>query len=727
MSAGSSISPVSDFTSLDYASINTDLFRFVQSKFGVNLTNYNPSDPLVVVVGMLSYLGDLLAYTENQHTQEGIPVRALRMENFRDAVKPLNFTPKGPSPATATISVTLDPVEIAAGSITITPAHRISTRGGVVFQPTSTTVFPMGGATSGVFDVQQGETLTETLAAASPGSSSQSYYLSQYPVLVESIRVLVDGIEWTLAEESVAIESPTSPTYDLHFDADWRAKVVFGDGANGLIPPVGLSISVIYATCAGAAGSTAEDTITTIVSMPNGVETVTNPVAASSGADPESLASAKARLPGVARANNRAVSFLDYAAEATQVSGISKAIAVKGKNGTGGCGCPVVVYAAPPGGGSLTPTLRSQVVLRLRNQGMTGRRIVVRDASIAQLSVEIDIYVSPKASASDTQILVQNEVLNAYDFASLDFGVTLPIQSLYDLLLPASVKGIARVFVRKFTILPSMGYYPQSTPTGTGSVVYPVTNASIHRREWKVTITSGGGTSGPAVFTVVERVLGVATEVSNDSLTDESAHYEVNYYSTNLWSFRYRPYDTDTSNLAILGNTSTGISLDSVSSLQDLIQPQEDFCLELATGVGGISYRDSWVVPGGGYAASAPAPAPYIIRAPGSGWAVGDSVHIISSSGLDLYATITGGSTGLWEVNKALPAFTAGVTITMTAVWDSGTGFKFEVIQGDRRWEVGDTFFVDTYPQVEDLNVRNQSYPALSSANLVIQTIGGRT
>lgn len=725
MSAGSAVSPVFDFTSLDYASVQKDLIRFAQNQFGINLTNFNPSEPLVVVVGMLSYVTDLLAYTENQHTQEAIPVRALRMSNFRDGVKPLGFSPEGFSPSTATVTLTLDPVEIAAHSITVTPSHKVSTATRVMFQPTVTTVIPMGSSPSVDIEVRQGESFHEVLAVASPGTPSQSYSLSQYPVLESSVHVYVDGIEWLQAPESVAIEGPTSQTYDIHYDEDWKARIVFGDGANGYYPSAGLEVAVDYIVCVGAAGTVAKETITNIVSMPVGVESVSNAQESTPGGDAETLASAKARLPGVARANNRAVSFSDYAVAAANVTGIAKATAVKGKNGTGGCGCPVIIYAAPPGGGSLTPYLRSQVVAHLRDVGMTGRRIFVRDATYVSLAIELDVYVSPLASASDTKALVQNEVLDAYDFSSMGFGVTLPLQSLYDLLLPSSVKGVSRVFVRKFSALPTMGFYIQQTPTGNGVIENASSLPRAVRREWKITITSAGGPTGPATFSIVMRTLCTAGQVSDESVLDESAHFTSNELALYGWEFRYRQYDTDTGTFPILGNTETSISLDmSSATLQDYLQPGEDFCVELdaTASYPGKCYRDTWTVPAGPGTSVG-----FGIAAPGSGWAVGDPIHVVSSTGTDIYGNITGGTAGAWTINQTLPAFPAGTVLSMTAVWSDNEELQFELVQGSRRWAVGDTFYVDNYPQSEDLVIRAQSYPELSESNLIVRPIGGRT
>lgn len=718
MAAGSPTSPVLDFTSLDYDSMSRDLTRFAQSQFGINLTNYNPSEPLVVFIGMMAYVTDLLSYTENQHTQEAIGVRARRMANFRDAVKPLGFTPKGPSPARTQLVVTFTPGEISAHSVTITPSHIAGTSSGIWYSPATTTVFPMGFVGTGLIDVVQGRTYTEVLASASPGTQSQTYTLSQSPILESSVRIIVDGVEWSKAASSVAVEGPSAQVYDIHFDDTWGATVVFGDGITGKIPPTGVVVSAIYATVAGEDGNVDHDQITTLVSMPIGVASVTNPDKAVDGAPAESLDSAKARLPSVARANDRAVSFSDCAAQATQVPGVAKAVAIRGISGTGGCGVPSVIYAAPEGGfsgGGLTPSLVSQIITRLRDKGMGGRRYFVRDAVFVDLSIELDVYVQSVASASDTKVLVQNEILDAYDFKSLNFGVTLPIQALYDLLTPTSVKGVARVFVRKFTINPSMGFYLLQTPTGNGTINTLTEGATLFRREFKVTVTESGGVSGPATFTVVERTLGVGLEVSDSSITDDTAVYEPNGLVGRV--FRYRSYDGDSGTFNITGNTPTSLSLDT-TTLQDFIQPNDEFCIERALVTPGKCYRDVYAN-GGGFSGGATVPFT------GTGWAPGDVVRVTTATGVSVVCAVASGSSGAWVLSQAIPAVASGTAITMTAGYFTDQ-FYFEVLQGSRRWGVGDTFYIDTYPHVEDLVVRAQSYPNLTAENLVIRTIGGR-
>lgn len=91
-------------------------------------------------------------------------------------------------------------------------------------------------------------------------------------------------------------------------------EILFGDGTNGLIPPVGngnLRIS-LYKSGGGVSGNKAENTIIQLKTTAPYVEKVTNPEAAVGGADAEVLESLINRAPRTIRHRGRAVTFEDY-------------------------------------------------------------------------------------------------------------------------------------------------------------------------------------------------------------------------------------------------------------------------------------------------------------------------------------------------------------------------------------------------------------------------------
>ncbi|MBU1138880.1 MAG: putative baseplate assembly protein [Proteobacteria bacterium] len=91
-------------------------------------------------------------------------------------------------------------------------------------------------------------------------------------------------------------------------------NILFGDGINGLIPPVGngnLRISV-YRSGGGASGNRAENTIVQLKTTVPYVEKVTNVETSAGGADAETIESLIDRAPRTIRHRGRAVTLEDY-------------------------------------------------------------------------------------------------------------------------------------------------------------------------------------------------------------------------------------------------------------------------------------------------------------------------------------------------------------------------------------------------------------------------------
>ena len=90
-------------------------------------------------------------------------------------------------------------------------------------------------------------------------------------------------------------------------------EITFGDGTAGRIPPHGRdNVRATYRTGGGSAGNVAPGTITDLVSAIPLVEEVTNPIAGSGGAPPESTDAVLERAPRTLRDRGRAVTAADY-------------------------------------------------------------------------------------------------------------------------------------------------------------------------------------------------------------------------------------------------------------------------------------------------------------------------------------------------------------------------------------------------------------------------------
>lgn len=180
-----------------------------------------------------------------------------------------------------------------------------------------------------------GETRREPLGGGDASKPNQLLALKQFPLTFlpaptargaeAALELRVDDIRWHEAEDLVGAR-PTDRLYVLHTTEDGRAEIQFGDGAEGARPSTGRqNIDAVYRTGIGRTGNARAGQINQLVSRPQGLREVVNPLPASGGADPESSDQVRRNAPLVTMALDRLVSVEDHASFARNFAGIAKA------------------------------------------------------------------------------------------------------------------------------------------------------------------------------------------------------------------------------------------------------------------------------------------------------------------------------------------------------------------------------------------------------------------
>ena len=121
-------------------------------------------------------------------------------------------------------------------------------------------------------------------------------------------------------------QGPSSESYIVRIADDGKASVIFGDGEHGARLPSGVeNVTATYRSGTGSPGMVGADRITLMTMRPLGIRGVTNPLAASGAADPESRDSARVNAPLTVLAMGRVVSLRDAEDFARGFAGIGKA------------------------------------------------------------------------------------------------------------------------------------------------------------------------------------------------------------------------------------------------------------------------------------------------------------------------------------------------------------------------------------------------------------------
>lgn len=180
-----------------------------------------------------------------------------------------------------------------------------------------------------------GETASQILGAGDASRSFQRFELKRLPLTYRSatnetgadseLSVRVGDVEW--AEKPTLFgAAATERAYALSVDEQGKAWVVFGDGVRGARLPSGVNnVRAKYRQGLGQEGNVGSDKLTQLMTRPLGLKSVSNPVAAQGGTDPEPADQARRTMPLGTRTLGRVVSVLDYEDFAMGFAGIAKA------------------------------------------------------------------------------------------------------------------------------------------------------------------------------------------------------------------------------------------------------------------------------------------------------------------------------------------------------------------------------------------------------------------
>lgn len=106
-----------------------------------------------------------------------------------------------------------------------------------------------------------------------------------------------------------------------------RARLRFGDEVHGKAPARGTIFHATYRVGNGASGNVGRDTITHILDGPSNIVSIRNPLPATGGIEPESMAQARRDAPYAFRIQERAVTADDYARAAERHPEVQRAAA----------------------------------------------------------------------------------------------------------------------------------------------------------------------------------------------------------------------------------------------------------------------------------------------------------------------------------------------------------------------------------------------------------------
>ena len=300
----------------------------------------------------------------------------------------------------------------------------------------------------------QGQTvLNEVVGSGNAATAFQSFTLQQQPLtyvpssapggVTSSLQLFVNQLQWTEVPELYG-QSTKAQVFSTRTTDDGKTLIQGGGGPFGTPFPTGnANITATYRVGAGTAGRVGANALITLLDRAPGLNSVTNPLAAEGGADPETLETIRQNAPRTVRTFDRAVSLQDFQDLITASGEVAKALATWVWDGY----APAVhLTVAGQDGGTFSDL--SSLGATLANARDPNIRLLIDNYATVPIRVAAKLWVDPARSQSDVVAAANAAVLDALSFDELDLGEPLHLSFIYAVL--QGVTGVVAADVTSF-------------------------------------------------------------------------------------------------------------------------------------------------------------------------------------------------------------------------------------------------------------------------------------
>jgi hypothetical protein len=297
-----------------------------------------------------------------------------------------------------------------------------------------------------------------------PASTAMHWDIANTVPAIALLSSAVSGSETWQARPDLLESTETATEFVVEIDEDMIAQLRFGDGEYGIRPAAGDVFDAAYRVGNGTAGNVGAGTIAHVVvplpgpptppPLPSGIVTVSNPLPAQGGIDPETSDSVRQAAPAAFQVQERAVTSADYAAVSLRNPQVFAAAADFRWTGSWNT---VFDTIDRPAGTAVDATFASDIRDWLERYRVIGHDLQVDGPSLVPLRIDMNICVGLGWFRADIAQELRRlfgtgtQADGAPAFFNPDrhsFGETLYLSQIYA--AAQSVAGVESVDIRRF-------------------------------------------------------------------------------------------------------------------------------------------------------------------------------------------------------------------------------------------------------------------------------------
>ena len=457
-----------DYTNTDFLSLRDGLIQYAKSVYPNDYQYFVESDLGMMFLEMVAYMGAVMSMKADMLANENFLETAKQRESVAKLLNLIGVNLRGPLSAAADVELELSEIsttdwKIAAGNRIVTTTSP-EDGGQVTYTiymvengniksleaPTADITVPHDatGTLYSNFAIQEGALVTDE-GSFSITEDIKTISLTQGPVVDGSVQVYVSSTNaevnggYTQVDNVYFASGSSDKVFEVVYDTDFNATVVFGNGIAGVSPDPNSEYFVSYRIGGGTRGNIEKNGLSSEVIVENtsvaGTTcTITNTSKGTGGANAETIERAKKYAPLTFRRQDRLVTLLDYQTYAnTFISTwgtVGKAAAATRRAYASANTIDIYVLekASDLQLQKATPTFKTELLSGINQKKMATDEVVIVDGLIRTIDLDVTVKINEEDKAGENAIIgkVRNKLLGYMGVDNREFGEALDLSDL---------------------------------------------------------------------------------------------------------------------------------------------------------------------------------------------------------------------------------------------------------------------------------------------------------
>ena len=454
-----------NFAATDFVSLRDSLIQYAKAVYPDDYKYFVESDLGMMFLELTAYMGSVMSMKADMLANENFLATAKQRSSVKKLLELIGVRMRGPLSSAADAKLVFP---INADGAVISPSSRVITvtspeDGGnlsfTLYKVVNGLVDTVNNTGNIIIDgdeaddsdakifsnfaIQEGALVDERGEFAAT-EGIKTIKLSQGPVIEGSIGVYVTSPQaattgaYTEVPNVYYASGSSDKIFEVVYDDQYNATVVFGDGTVGISPDDTASFRVEYRVGGGTRGNLEKDVINANISTDDPTGVVTNTSKATGGANAETVEHAKKYAPLTFRRQDRLVTLEDYSVFAnTFISNfgtVGKATAATRKAYASANVIDIYVLekASELQLQRATTNFKTQLLTAVNKKKMATDDVAIVDGLIRTLDLVVSIKIDREQEENQNIIKskVRDKVLSYMNADRRDFGQDLNIAEL---------------------------------------------------------------------------------------------------------------------------------------------------------------------------------------------------------------------------------------------------------------------------------------------------------